>query len=69
LYYRKRAKMPWLQDENQGNVGNLNNVRRKDTSRHFSNKKRENPKIKINELETNSKNKNNRDMYWGLNYF
>jgi hypothetical protein len=32
-----RAKMQWLQVPNQGNVENLNNVRRQD-SRHFRNR-------------------------------
>jgi hypothetical protein len=47
---------------------NLKNVRR-ETSRHFRNKKREYLKDKINELETNSKNKNTRDLYRGINEF
>jgi hypothetical protein len=41
---------------------NLNNIRRK-TSRHFKNKNREYLKDKIDELATNSKNKNIRDCY------
>jgi hypothetical protein len=44
-------------DPNQSNVDNLNKVRR-EASRHFSNKKKEDLKAKINELETNNKNKN-----------
>jgi site-specific DNA-adenine methylase len=36
-------------------------------SRHFRNKERENLKDKINELESNSKNKNIRDLYRGIN--
>jgi hypothetical protein len=36
------------------------------SSRHFRNKKREYLKDKITELATNSKNKNNRDMYRGI---
>jgi hypothetical protein len=43
-----------------------NNVRR-EASRHFRNKKREYLKDKINELATNSKNKNTRDLYRGVN--
>jgi hypothetical protein len=39
------------------------------TSRHFRNKKREYLKGKINELPTNSKNKNIRDLYRGINEF
>jgi hypothetical protein len=47
---------------------NLNNVRR-EASRHFRNEKREYLKDKINELATNSKNKNKniRDLYRGRN--
>jgi hypothetical protein len=37
--------------------------------RHFRNKKREYLKDKINELATNSKNKNIRDLYKGINGF
>jgi hypothetical protein len=40
---------------------NLNNVRHK-ASRYFKNKKREYLKDKTNELATNSKNKNIRDL-------
>ena len=39
LDQRKRAKMQWIQDPRQSNVGNLNNVRR-EVSRHFRNKKK-----------------------------
>jgi hypothetical protein len=46
----------------------LNNVRRED-SRHFRNKKRQYLIGKINELATNSKNKNIRDPYGGINEF
>jgi hypothetical protein len=54
--------MQWLQNPNQSNVDNLNNVRR-EANRHFRNKKKEYLKAKINELETNSKNKNIRDLF------
>jgi hypothetical protein len=37
--------------------------------RHFRNKKREYVKDKINELKLNSKNKNIRDLYRGINKF
>jgi hypothetical protein len=50
------------------NVGNLSNVGRK-ASRHFSNKRREYLKDKINELESNSKNKDIRNIYTGLKEF
>jgi hypothetical protein len=47
------------------NEDNLSNVRR-ETSRHFRNKKREYLKEKINEIELNSKHKNIRDLYRGV---
>jgi hypothetical protein len=40
-----------------------------EASRHFRNKKREYLKAKINELEINSKNKNIRESYRGINDF
>jgi hypothetical protein len=46
----------------------MNNVRR-ETRRNVSNKNRENLKDKINELVTNSKNNNIRDLYKGINEF
>jgi hypothetical protein len=58
--------MQWIQDPTQSNVDNLNNVRR-DVSRHFRNKKMAYLKDKIEELETNSKNNNIRDLYRGIN--
>jgi hypothetical protein len=58
----------WVQDQNQGNVDNLNNAKRAD-SRHLMNKKKEYLKAKIDELETNSKIKNIRDWYSGINGF
>jgi hypothetical protein len=57
-----------LQDPSEINGDNLNNVGR-GASRHFRNKKREYLKDKINELATNSKNKNIRDLYRGINGF
>jgi hypothetical protein len=65
---RKQAKLQWLQDPSVVNEDNLSNVRR-DASRRFRNKKREYLKDKINELESNSKNKNIRDLYRGINEF
>jgi hypothetical protein len=63
LDQRKQAKLQWLQDPSEINGDNLNNIRR-ETSRHFRNKKREYMKgKKIDELATNSKNKNFRDLY------
>jgi hypothetical protein len=58
--------MQWLQNPNQSNVDNLNNVRRK-ASRHFRKRMKEYQKAEINELETNSKNKNIRDLYRSIN--
>ena len=60
--------MQWIQDPSQSNVHNLNNVRR-EASRHFRNKKKAYLKAKIEELETNSKIKNIRDLYRGINDF
>jgi hypothetical protein len=40
---------------------------RREASRHFRNKKREYLKDRINELATNSKNKDIRDKYRGIN--
>jgi chemotaxis methyl-accepting protein methylase len=39
------------------------------TGRTFRNKKREYVKGKINELDTNTKNKNIRELYRGINEF
>jgi hypothetical protein len=63
---RKQAKLQWLQDTSQVNGDNMDNVRR-DPSRTFRAKKREYLKNKINELETNSKNKNIRDLCRDIN--
>jgi hypothetical protein len=64
----KQAKIPWLENPDQGNGDTLNIVRC-EASRHFRNKMKEYLKAKINELETNSKNKNIRDLYRGINDF
>jgi hypothetical protein len=47
---------------------NLKNIRR-ETSRHFRDKKREFLKDKTDELATNSKKKNIRELYRGINDF
>jgi len=65
LDQRKQAKIQWMQDPSQSNIENLNNVRR-DASRHFRNKKKAYLKAKTEELETNSKIKNVRDLYRGI---
>jgi len=66
LDQRKQTKMQWIQDPSRNNVDNLNNVRR-DISRHLRNKKKAYTKTKIKELETNSKIKNIKDLYRGIN--
>jgi len=53
--------MQCLQNPNQNNIDNSNTVRR-EASRHFRNKEKEYLKTKIDELETNSKIKNVRDL-------
>jgi len=68
LDQRKQAKLQWMHDPSQSNVDNLNNVRC-DASRHFRNKKKAYLKAKIEELETNSKIKNIRDLCRGISDF
>jgi hypothetical protein len=65
LYPRKQAKMQWVHDPNQSHVDNLNNVTC-EASRHYRNKKKEYLKAKTDELETNNKIQNIRDLYRGL---
>ena len=48
------------------NAENLNNITR-EASRHFRKKKKTCLKVKIEELENNSKIKNIRDLYRGNN--
>jgi hypothetical protein len=64
----EEAKLQWLQDPSEINGDNLSSVRR-EASRYFMNEKKEYLKDKINELETNSKNKNIRDLNRGINEF
>jgi hypothetical protein len=59
--------MQSLCDPNKRNIHNLNNARR-EASRHFK-KKKKSLKAKIDELQTNSKIKNIRDLYRGIIYF
>jgi hypothetical protein len=68
LDQRKQAKLQWLQNPSEINGDNRNNVRR-EASRYFRNKKREYLKDKINELATNSKNKNITHLHRGLHEF
>jgi hypothetical protein len=65
---RKQAKLQWLQDPSEINGDNLKIVRC-EASRYFRNKNKEYLKDKINELATNSKNKNITDLYKGINEF
>jgi len=60
--------MQRIQDPSQNNVDNLNNVRR-EVSRHFRNKKKAYLRAKVEELETNSKIQNIRDLYRGISDF
>jgi chemotaxis methyl-accepting protein methylase len=60
--------LQWLQDPSKINGNNLIKVRH-EASMHFRNKKREYLKDKINELPMNSKIKNIRDLYRGINEF
>jgi hypothetical protein len=53
--------LQWLQDPSEINGDNLNNARH-EASKYFKNKEREHLKDKINELATNSKNKNFGDL-------
>jgi hypothetical protein len=58
---REQAKLQWLQDPSNADDDNLSDVRW-EASRHFRNKKREYLKDNINKLESDSKNKNIRDL-------
>jgi hypothetical protein len=64
----KQDKLQWLQDPGKGNKDSISDVRW-EASRHFRNKEREYLKEKINELESNNKSKNIRDLYRGINEF
>jgi hypothetical protein len=66
--FKINRQKEWLQNPSQVNGDNMDNVRR-EASKTFRSKKREYLKNKINELETNSKNKNIRDLYRGINAF
>jgi len=59
--------LQWVQNPSQSIVDNLSNVRC-EASRHFRNKKKDYLKAKI-ELETNSRIKNIRDLYRGIDDF
>jgi len=68
LDQRKRAKIQWIEDPSQSNVNNLNKVRR-EVSRHFRNKTKAYLRAKIEELETNCRIQNIRDLYGGISDF
>ena len=68
LDQRKQANLQCYGIQNQSSIDNPNNVRC-ETSRHASNKKKENLKAKIYELETNSNIKTIRDLYSDISYF
>jgi hypothetical protein len=59
LDQRRQAIMQWLQEPNHSNADNLNYARREAIG-HFRNKKKENLKAKIDELETKRKKKSQR---------
>jgi hypothetical protein len=63
-----QAKLQWLQDPSEINGDNLNSVRC-EASRHFIYKWGAYLKDKINDLAMNSKNKNIRELYRGINEF
>ena len=69
LYQRKQAKWQWLQDPSQSNVDNINNVRHEDDRHFWKKKKKEYMKVRIQELKTNSKIKNIRDLCRGVSDF
>jgi hypothetical protein len=60
--------LQWLQDPREINGDNRNNIRRK-ARKLFRKKGREYLKDKINELATNSKNKNITELYRGIHEF
>jgi hypothetical protein len=68
LGQRKQSIFQWLQDPSEINWDNLKNVRC-EASRYFRNKKGEYLTDNTNELATNSKNKNIRNLYRGINEF
>jgi hypothetical protein len=60
--------LQWLQDPSEINGDNMNNARH-EAGIYFRNKKREYMKDKINEIATNSKNKNISDLYRRIHEF
>jgi hypothetical protein len=68
LAQRKQAKLQRLQHPSKVNLNNLNNIRH-EASRHVRNNKWEYLKENVNGRATNSKYKNIRDLYGGINEF
>jgi hypothetical protein len=64
----KQVNLQWLQNPSQINGDNLHNLTH-ETGGIFRNKEREYLKNKVNEPETNHKNKNITDLYRGINEF
>lgn len=62
---RNQHKLKWLQ--NPGKINGDLNIVRHETNRTFRNKIRKYVKEKIKELKTDSKSRNIRDMYRGIN--
>jgi hypothetical protein len=62
----KQTKLRWLQIISQRNGDNTDDVRCK-ASRSFRTQKRKYLKDKINELETDSKNRSIRDLHRDIN--
>jgi hypothetical protein len=58
--------MQWVQIPNKSNVGNLKKLTHQ-ASRHLRNKKKACLNAKLEELETNCRIKNIRDLYRGMN--
>jgi len=66
LDQRKLVKLQWIHNRSQSNVDILKDVRR-EVSSHFKEKKKAYLRDKFQELETNSKIQNIRDLYRGIN--
>ena len=67
LDQRKQAKMQWIQDPSRSNVDNLNNIRLMPAD--ILGKKEGISKVKVKEIETNSKINKVRDLYRSINNF
>jgi hypothetical protein len=57
----KESKLQWVQNPSEMKADNMDGVRH-EADRTFRTKKREYPRYKINDFETNSKNKNIKDL-------